>query len=337
MEIHLRNPWLTYGIGLHRLREAGLLPEIFGRLDEQPLTLDQLHEFCKTFLVGDNRCIDLPHPRSSWNGFFETLRFLIDKEKNQWNPVKKKVMPWIDLDKLLSIHGGRKKLERRHTMLSHSINDCQTKESTKFHFRRSTSSNKLLNESQRISSRTHHPRHRSMEPQGSYEFYQHNSRESIDDDCPRSLPPNKPKMEPGDFHAEHQHRHHSKKSIKDNLRSDSHPSNSEKYPHLDRKQKSLADLHNFILEAPLMFPPNNTMVEPHEYFTKWEAFVSEGCIGVSGDELTKLLLRGMWYSPFNACLLYCLMSSLTYILSLFFDCDFCNGGDDVTHCRTYRY
>ncbi len=60
MEIHLYNPWLTYGIGLHRLREAGLLPDIFNYLDERPLTLDELHELCETFFIGDDGCIDSP-------------------------------------------------------------------------------------------------------------------------------------------------------------------------------------------------------------------------------------------------------------------------------------
>ncbi len=162
MEIHLHNPWLTYGIGLHRLREAGLLPEIFGHLDQRPLNLDQLHEFCKIFLIGDDRCIDLPHPRkSSWNEFFGTLKGLIDKEKTQWNPVKKKIMPLIDLDKLQSMHGGRKIFGRRHTTLSYSFNRCQSKESTKIHFRDSTTSNNLYIKSQRISSRKNYPRHRS--------------------------------------------------------------------------------------------------------------------------------------------------------------------------------
>ena len=35
MEVHLHNPWLTYGVGLHRLREAGFAPEIMDDLDER--------------------------------------------------------------------------------------------------------------------------------------------------------------------------------------------------------------------------------------------------------------------------------------------------------------
>ena len=38
MEIYLHNPWLTYSIGLHRLRESGFAPDIMDDLDERPFT-----------------------------------------------------------------------------------------------------------------------------------------------------------------------------------------------------------------------------------------------------------------------------------------------------------
>jgi hypothetical protein len=105
MEIHLHNPWLTYGIGLHRLREAGLLPDIIDGLDEHPFTLDQLYEFCHALFIGDKSGVKLPHPRKdSLTSFFQTLKMLVDKEEMQWNPVRKKMMPWIDLKRLEASH-----------------------------------------------------------------------------------------------------------------------------------------------------------------------------------------------------------------------------------------
>jgi len=104
MEIQLHNPWLTYGMGLHRLREAGLLSNAFDFLDEHPFTLDQLHEFCIALFIGDKSGIKLPHPRESRTSFFQTLKMLVDKEEMQWNPVRKKMMPWIDMARLEAIH-----------------------------------------------------------------------------------------------------------------------------------------------------------------------------------------------------------------------------------------
>ena len=104
MEIQLHNPWLTYGMGLHRLREAGLLSNAFDFLDEHPFTLDQLHEFCIALFIGDKSGIKLPHPRESRTSFFQTLKMLVDKEEMQWNPVRKKMMPWMDMARLEAIH-----------------------------------------------------------------------------------------------------------------------------------------------------------------------------------------------------------------------------------------
>ena len=99
---------------------------------------------------------------------------------------------------------------------------------------------------------------------------------------------------------------------------------------MDTKEKSLVDLHNFIVTVPLMFPPTNSMVKPHEYFTKWEAFDSDAYMGVNGDDLTILLLRGMcFFLSTLVCCNFCFLPFHLSVLSLFlFLCDFCNGGDD---------
>ena len=114
MEIHLHNPWLTYGIGLHRLREAGLLPDIIDGLDERPFTLDQLHKFCIALFLGDNSGVKLPHPRESLTSFFQALKMLVDKERMQWNPIRKKMMPWIDMARLEASHGRRSRNRDNH-------------------------------------------------------------------------------------------------------------------------------------------------------------------------------------------------------------------------------
>jgi len=119
MEIQLHNPWLTYGMGLHRLREAGLLLHEFDALDEHPFTLDQLHKFCIALFIGDKSGIKLPHPRESRTSFFQTLKMLVDKEEMQWNPVRKKMMPWIDMARLEAIHCRRSRDNHR----SKSVHD----------------------------------------------------------------------------------------------------------------------------------------------------------------------------------------------------------------------
>ncbi len=226
--MHLHNPWLTYGIGLHRLREAGLLPEIFGHLDQRPFTLDQLHEFCKIFFIGNDGCIDLPHPKqSSWNEFFGTLKVLIDKEKTQWNPVKKKVMPWIDMDVLEAKHGDKRHDDKSEWQRGlHSVN--------------------------------------------------RRNRHSDAPDPPSASRKNEPlsfeHAPPGLQRPCHNHR-----------------------LSISPSESSIVSLRRFLFMIPLMFPPKNTMVEPHDYFTKWKKFDSEAFAGVSSDEQIGLLLRGMTF------------------------------------------
>jgi hypothetical protein len=101
-EVYFSNPWLTYGIGLHRMREAGLGTELMDVLDERPFSLDELYEFCVDVFVRDG---DMPlrHPTEDWDGFIIDLQVLVGKEKLVFNPIKDKLCPWIDVNMLKSM------------------------------------------------------------------------------------------------------------------------------------------------------------------------------------------------------------------------------------------
>ncbi|KAL7537488.1 hypothetical protein ACHAXR_007847 [Thalassiosira sp. AJA248-18] len=106
-EVYLHNPWLTYTMGLHRLRESALAAQVIDHLDEEPLSLDEIHQLCNIMFLGDdNNCIDLPHPHKNWDNFIRVLKVLVKKEPLQWNPIKKKMTPWINLKKLEAMHKG---------------------------------------------------------------------------------------------------------------------------------------------------------------------------------------------------------------------------------------
>eukprot|EP00571_Detonula_confervacea_P017836 CAMPEP_0172299274 /NCGR_PEP_ID=MMETSP1058-20130122/1631_1 /TAXON_ID=83371 /ORGANISM="Detonula confervacea, Strain CCMP 353" /LENGTH=1098 /DNA_ID=CAMNT_0013008681 /DNA_START=29 /DNA_END=3325 /DNA_ORIENTATION=- len=104
LEVYLHNPWLCYGLGLHRLREAGLAWGLIDDLDTRSLDLDEIHQFCNQFFLGENKKgSDLPHPKD-WEKFKQSLSELMKKEKLQWNPVRKKSTAWISLTKLENMH-----------------------------------------------------------------------------------------------------------------------------------------------------------------------------------------------------------------------------------------
>ena len=106
MEIYLTNPWLTYGLGLHRLREAGLASDLIGELDERCFTIYDIHRFCQEFITGEK--VYLPHPRN-WDAFISSLANALSNEKQQWNPIKRRQTPWIDIKKLEKMFGRRKR------------------------------------------------------------------------------------------------------------------------------------------------------------------------------------------------------------------------------------
>ena len=112
MEVHMHNPWLTYGIGLHRLREAGLASDLLGELDDTKMSLDHIHLFCNRLLIGKSKT-GIPHPRHSWSEFMNGLVQVLRNEKLQWNAVKRKLTPWIDLKMLEAMHGPKTKIPRR--------------------------------------------------------------------------------------------------------------------------------------------------------------------------------------------------------------------------------
>lgn len=95
-QVHQLNPWLTYGLPLHRCREAGFRHKIFDLLDERKLTLDEVAAFCRLlFFSGETTVLVDPH--ADWQGFVQQLQRALQRETDQYNPVKRRVTPWIQL------------------------------------------------------------------------------------------------------------------------------------------------------------------------------------------------------------------------------------------------
>jgi hypothetical protein len=92
-----KNPWLTYSLILHRMREMGQYSQLFDWLDERTLTRQELKEFC-TLLFGNADV--MPDPDEDWKGFLASIQRLQQEEKLHWNPRTRQMAPWIDLDLL---------------------------------------------------------------------------------------------------------------------------------------------------------------------------------------------------------------------------------------------
>jgi len=95
-EVFGHNKWLTYGLPLHRCREFGFHDRLFDAIDERPLTKYELRCFC-ALLFGLRSNYDIPDPEEDWSGFKGEVKRLLKKECNQYNPMTKKMNPWINM------------------------------------------------------------------------------------------------------------------------------------------------------------------------------------------------------------------------------------------------
>jgi len=98
-EIHEHNKWLNYGLPLHRMREMGFHHRLFDLLDERKLAKDELIEFFR-ILFGADAMDGVPEPDIDWHGFLERITELLDKEQRQWNPMTRRMEPWVDVRRL---------------------------------------------------------------------------------------------------------------------------------------------------------------------------------------------------------------------------------------------
>lgn len=103
-EVYQHNPWLTYGIPLHRLREMGFHDRVLDMLDERKLTKSEIRDFC-ALLFGSEQMDGIVDPNSEWNSFCKDIDRLLRKENQQWDPIKKRMKPWIDMHMLSHMYG----------------------------------------------------------------------------------------------------------------------------------------------------------------------------------------------------------------------------------------
>merc|ERR1712194_525843 len=98
-EVHEHNPWLNYALPIHR---------IFDMMDERPFTHEELREYCSLLLIDKSPSDELPDPSADWKEFSKTVKNLLARQQGQWNPMKKKVAPWIDMKKMDKMYSGNK-------------------------------------------------------------------------------------------------------------------------------------------------------------------------------------------------------------------------------------
>ena len=107
-EIQKHNPWLNYGYPLHLCRESAVNFPVFDALNDRPLLHDELAKFiCLLFDRHTQAFMEqpLPNPKTEYRAFREEVQQLLQKNGGLWNPIKKRIMPWIDVRVMDRIYG----------------------------------------------------------------------------------------------------------------------------------------------------------------------------------------------------------------------------------------
>lgn len=318
MEVYLHNPWLNYGIGLHRIREAGLGTDLMDELDEKPFTLEQIRTWCIEFFVGRSNVFILRHPTLDWEGFIEDLEFLLKREKLIWNPIKNKLGDWLDVEKLSSMyrrHTGIFKhaspLKKQTSMGPRNMEPPQQDE-----FEPASIQQRNLNTRQR-------PLAASMSPAVNRKMPSNFSSSMREPSETRSSPLRKsaPYTKGSSFHVassferpDYTRRttyngedsppvapqtYRKSASFETHSTKNKGPQNLQQIiKNWSHRTGSLRSLETLLVEIPILFPPTNTFVEEHEYFGKFKEFSADAFAGETGDELNELLTRAVRKTKF---------------------------------------
>lgn len=105
-EISAMNPWINYGLQIHRVREFGNHERIFDLIDEQPFSRSEVRDYC-SLLFGVENFDGVPDPAIHWKEFLRQLERVVEADGVTWNPLKRRLKPWVNTKKLNRIHGRR--------------------------------------------------------------------------------------------------------------------------------------------------------------------------------------------------------------------------------------
>jgi hypothetical protein len=251
--------------------------------------------------VGDNDLVTLRHPAKDWGGFITDLKEFLNYEKMVWNPIKKKLCPWIDVDRSESIYQHRRLRQstsfhevrhsshaRRHTKSEVktvprqqgvkkqpvlrrrvTVSDVESpsmncKSSSSRDQPSAPSESSRLDKSGKRSSKPFHARQRDSEPEPVY----------LDSS---SSKPRLVKRQTSSFHDPLKSSTVVKQELQDSLFAFFDEKPQERSLSTVMKEWShepngkLRPLQMLLFEAPVLLPPNNPLVEHHEYFDKWKA------------------------------------------------------------------
>lgn len=107
--VHEHNPWLNYAYPLHLCKESAVKFPVFDVLNDRPLQMQELADFCN-LLFDRNQTAwalqPLPNPETHYSDFRSEVLELNRRNGTLYNPIKRRILPWIDMGQLDRIYGA---------------------------------------------------------------------------------------------------------------------------------------------------------------------------------------------------------------------------------------
>lgn len=103
-EVQKANPWLTYGLPFHRMREFGVSVKEMDLLDESLLSVEQMKVVTK-LIYGRGVYEAIVPPEVDMVKFVKGIDKFNKDIPNVYCPIKNKFMPWINPKQLQKIYG----------------------------------------------------------------------------------------------------------------------------------------------------------------------------------------------------------------------------------------
>ena len=100
------NPWLTYSLQLHRLREFGYHDRLFDLIDNRRLSSTEVRDYCG-LLFGRDAFDGVADPSVDWDAFKKRLDLVLARRESVYNPMKKKLTEWINMKKLNRLYSHK--------------------------------------------------------------------------------------------------------------------------------------------------------------------------------------------------------------------------------------
>ena len=103
-EVYQANPWLTYALPLHRMREMGVQHRVFDILDEQLLSREEVMEFAR-LLFGEEEFLQQDESpdcanEERWKKFLHVLATVVTQHGKKYNIITGRMDYWIDMKQL---------------------------------------------------------------------------------------------------------------------------------------------------------------------------------------------------------------------------------------------